>query len=287
MNISFVGAGKVGTAFGFYLKSKGFQLKGYFSRKVSSAEKAAIFTGSKAYHDLESFIADADIIFITTSDDQIVNAARTISDSINESLLTGKYFCHMSGAHSIEVLSSLSEKGAKCFSLHPLQAFATVEDAIDLLEETVFSFEQDGESEMMTDFLEKLGNEYFQISSDQKAKYHMAACVMSNYLVTLVDQGLSILDSAGVERAVALKAFKPLLEGSLKNVLQLDAEKALTGPIARGDLQTVETHLKSFKEEEVKIEDFYRTMGQLTADLAQKSGKISEDKRRMLSKLLK
>jgi len=286
MNISFIGAGKVGTAFGKYLISRDVKVSGYYSRSLASAEVAAEYTVTKAYDQLDQMILDSDIIFITTGDDQISDAVNEINHSQGELHLNMKTFCHMSGAHSIKLFEPLMEKGAMCYSLHPLQAFASVEKAADELANTVFSLECKGQPGIMERLLNQMGNGYFTIDSENKSKYHMAACVMSNYLVTLLDQGLSILDSAGVDRDIAIKGFLPLIEGSIKNVVTLGTEQALTGPIARGDGNTVKRHLEAFGSEESEQEAFYKMMGRLTVELAQRAGKLNEEKRQVLSEIL-
>ncbi len=274
MNIGFIGAGKVGTAFGKYLANNHFSVKGYYSRSKKSAERAADFTDSNAYCNINDLTQHSDIIFITTNDDEISRVCKVL---INGDLLTqGQILVHMSGASSSRILEGAKERGCFIYSLHPLQAFADIGKAVEDLHHTVFSIEGDCEKiHVLQEILESTGNKYFNISSDQKSIYHAAACVVSNYLVTLMDYGLSLFEAIGINNHDGFKALYPLIEGSLKNIASLGTKEALTGPIARGDVKTIEGHIEAIGDIFLKELDFYKLMGSMTLDLA-KSGKLND-----------
>ncbi len=284
MKIGFVGAGKVGTSFGIYLKQNGFRVYGYNSRTMESAQKAAMITKSVVVHDIEEIFEKADVAFITTSDYAIAEVVETIIDT--NVTLTGKKIAHMSGAHSSSVLSALKEKGAYIYSIHPLQAFASVEQSVQDLKNTVFSIEGDTEGDnTLEKILSKMGNEYFTITAKQKSLYHAAACILSNYLVTLMDYGLSLYEQIGIDKEKMCTALAPLLKGTLNNVLELGTEKALTGPIDRGDINTVDMHLQALEQYAPKEVQLYQILGLKTLKLAAKSKEYPQKK--ALYKLLK
>lgn len=277
MNIGFIGAGKVGTAFGKYLSNNGFNVKGYYSRSEKSAQNAARFCNSRVYSSINELTHSADIILITTNDDEI---AKIVEKLTKENILsTGQIVVHMSGASSSEILKAVKEKGCFTYSLHPLQAFADIEKAVMDLENTVFSIEGDKEKiHILEEILKATGNKYFKITKEQKSIYHAGACVVSNYLVTLMDWGLSLFESIGIKSDDGYKALYPLIEGTIKNIHKLGPEKALTGPIARGDVETVENHIKSIKNTVQDKMDFYRLMGNMTLELAKKD-RLNDNKK--------
>ncbi len=268
--IGFIGAGKVGTAFGVYLKQNGFTIHGYYSRTLNSTNRAAILTNSKVEKTLSGLVGHTDIIFITTNDDEIERVCNTL---VNQDLLSeGKIMVHMSGASSSNILQLAKQKGCYIYSLHPIQSFADINKAVEDLDHTVFSIEGDDEKiEIIESILNRMGNKYFRITAEQKAIYHATACVMSNYLVTLMDYGLSLFESIGIDKQEGYKALLPLIEGTIKNIDVLGTEKALTGPIARGDSETVKMHIKALREYQPEKLEFYRLMGMLTIELAEKS----------------
>lgn len=119
MKIGFIGAGKVGCAFGRYLKEHGLEVYGYFSRSFESAKRAAEFTSSTAYFSIDDIVEKCDYIFITTSDDVIAQ----IVSSLKHFNLQDKKLFHMSGSLSSDVFSELEGSGALGYSLHPIFPF--------------------------------------------------------------------------------------------------------------------------------------------------------------------
>lgn len=270
MNIGFIGAGKVGTSFGRYLKINGFNVIGYYSKTYESAIKAANFTKTKAFKKLHDFTENSEIIFITTNDDNI--------KSVCDKLVQGKLICdkhiivHMSGASSSLILLEAQKLGAHVYSMHPIQSFADVNKAVKDLKNTFFSIEGDEENiHILEDMLKKLGNRYFRLKPEDKSLYHASACIISNYLVTLINIGLETFEKFGVGKEDAFKAIYPLINSTINNIGNLGPEKALTGPIARGDINTIKNHLDSISKLSNDLFNFYSCLGLKTVDLAEKN----------------
>ncbi len=286
MNIGFIGAGKVGIAFGKYLVNNGFDVKGYYSKSQKSSEKAAAFTNSKAYYNVSELTQQSEIIFVTTNDDEI---ERVCDNLVQEDLLmSGQIIIHMSGAASSKILKNAKKSGCFTYSVHPLQAFADIEKAIKDLNNTVFSIEGDEErSDVVEKILRTTGNRFFNISSDQKTIYHATACVLSNYFVTLMDYGLSLFEAIGIDGKEGYNAMYPLIEGTMKNIYELGTEKALTGPIARGDVKTIEKHVESIGSMALDKLNFYKLMGNMTVSLAKRDKLDSYEKIKELQNILR
>lgn len=286
MNIGFIGAGKVGTAFGKYLSNNGFNVEGYYSKREKSAQNAAKYCNSRAYVNLKDLTQKVDIIFITTNDDEIEKVADKLAE--NNILSTGQIIVHMSGASSSEILKSTKARGCFTYSLHPLQAFADIEKSVIDLKDTVFSIEGDEEKiHVFEEILENTGNRYFKISKDQKSIYHATACVVSNYLVTLMDYGLSLFEAIGIKGEDGYKALYPLIDGTVKNIYNLGTKKALTGPIARCDVETIENHIKSIDKIAQDKLDFYKLMGDMTLELAKRDRLNDNEKIEELQNILR
>jgi len=283
MKVGFIGAGKVGTAFGKFLINKGISVIGYNSRSKESLKKTIQYTQTKEYSKVE-LIKNADVIFITVSDDTIQDVLESSIESFKR--LDQKTFIHMSGAHSSKILIKAFDKGADVYSLHPLQSVSIVEKAVKDFEDTFFSIETIGElNDSIKEILELI-KDHFEIDSNQKAVYHMAACVFSNYLTTLMDLGLELTASIGIEKEKAFKAMLPLVNGTLKNIETKGIERSLTGPLARGDVHTIETHLESYEKLNESYEDFYRFMGLKTLDYIEKNDILEADKIQLMKTTL-
>lgn len=284
MNISFIGAGKVGTCLGIYFKNNHIKVLGYYSRSFKSAQEASFLTGSTAFESITQAL-EADIIIISTNDDAISQVVSAILQLANT--YKNKLFVHTSGALAASSLKALKNDTSYCISLHPIQAFTDIDRAVTQLKETVFSIEGDLESiPLIENLLDQCGNRYFVLSEDQKPLYHASACVLSNYLVTLLDYGFSILEHMGLPEELAMAAFFPLIEASLYNVKVLGPADALTGPIARGDLKTIQKHLEAFDLTNLNKSALYKLMGLSTIELAQRNKLKDPDLILTLSKLL-
>lgn len=286
MKLGFIGAGKVGIAFGIYLYRKGFEIAGYFSRNFESAKRGARLTNSKAFDKIGDLAKGANIIFITTNDDEISKVCNLLVEQ--DVLTNGQILVHMSGAASSKILKKAKQKGCFVYSLHPLQAFAEINKAVADLENTVFSIEGDIEKiDMIENILKVTGNKYFKLTSEQKSIYHASACVVSNYLVALMDYGLSLFESIGIDKGDGYKALYPLIEGTIRNIYNLGTEAALTGPIARGDIETINKHIESLMTIVPDKLETYKTLGLMTLAVAERKKLKSQDKIFMLQNKLK
>ncbi len=287
MRIGFIGAGKVATAFGHYLHMKGLPISGYYDRHAEKVNHAAQRTQSRACQDAAQVVAISDIVLITTRDDQIRGACQAMcrQSTLGPNHLVG----HMSGAHASLILSDAAQLGAAIFSLHPLQAFAHEEKAVADLDATYFSLEgSDERLSSIESILKKTGNRYFRIAPQHKQIYHLAACVLSNYLVTLMDLGITALKESGIDPAEGFAAMRPLIEGTLANIAQIGPAKALTGPIARGDTTTISQHLNALDAQGLDaLKHAYLFLGQKTLELATQAVLNEPEKVKALARLLK
>jgi predicted short-subunit dehydrogenase-like oxidoreductase (DUF2520 family) len=271
MKIGFVGAGKVATAFGRYLHACGEAVSGYFDRHPEKVDHAARATSSRACKSAMEVAACSEIILLTTRDDQIADACETLcrQGGVTRHHAVG----HMSGAHASDILKAAQAQGAVVFSLHPLQAFAEEDKAVAELPRTFFSLEgQTDRLPLIETLLGRMGNPYFTISAHHKSLYHLSACILSNYLVTLMDAGLSALEHSGIDPRQGFQAMRPLIDGTLANIAEMGTARALTGPIARGDSGTIRTHLESLDSHGLdEIKSLYTFMGARTLRLAGRS----------------
>ncbi|WP_432408236.1 DUF2520 domain-containing protein [Wukongibacter sp. M2B1] len=167
-------------------------------------------------------------------------------------------------------------------------AFADIEKAVKDLNNTVFSIEGDEERiEVLEKILKTTGNRFFNISSNEKIIYHATACVLSNYFVTLMDYGLSLFEAIGIDSKERYKAMYPLIEGTMKNIYELGTEKALMGPIARGDVNTIGKHIESIGSIVPDKLDFYKQIGYMTLSLAKRNKLDSSEKIKELQNILR
>ncbi len=283
--IAIIGLGKVGTAVGYLLKSAGYDIVAVASRSDTSLSSGTKHTGGTAYTDPSQAAAEAACIFITTTDDAIKQVCDTIT--ADGSVGPGKIVVHMSGAGGLDLLESARASGAFVASIHPIQTFATIESAIDTIPGSSFGITAQKEiNDWSLQIVKDLGGIPFMIAEEDKPLYHAAACVASNYLVTLMNIVVEIYQSIGLSREESLKAFWPLVLGTLRNIPLHGPIQALTGPIARGDAGTVQKHHEAFRNKLPHLLTFYKEMGLFAVDIALTKGTLSPDRAHDIKQLL-
>ncbi len=286
MRIGFIGAGKVSTAFGRYLREHGVVISGYHDRHPEKVANACEKTAGHPFADGNALAAASDMVLITTRDDQIQGVCESLcrSRAIDKRHLVG----HMSGAHASLILDAAQQRGSAVFSLHPLQAFAEEQKALADLPNTYFSIEgTDSRLSAVEAVMKQVGNPFFRIRPENKQMYHLSACIFSNYLVTLMAAGISALAHSGVQPEEGFQAMLPLIQGTIANIGRLGPAKALTGPIARGDVSTLEQHLIALSGDgSAALRNFYALMGMKTVDLAEQDVLNDADKAAALRRLL-
>lgn len=273
--IGIIGAGVVGTAVGVVLKQKGYEITGAYDVKSESTQKLVERIGCTPHTSPQEVSRSADILFITTNDAAIRNVVDTLAD--RKAFYEGQVVVHMSGAQSSEVLDRAKMFGANVLSVHPLQSFANVDGAVKNLPGSVFSIEGDRDAyDAAVCIVETLQGEYFFIDRKAKPLYHAGACVVSNYLVTLIDFGVKLLESTGIPRSAGVKALLPLIQGTVNNIEDIGIPRALTGPIARGDLSTIVKHLDCLEEMAPELMKLYSWLGFYTTQIAMDKGTIDD-----------
>lgn len=265
--IAFIGAGMVGTAMAFLLNQHGHPISGVYSRNRKSSERMCNFIGTgKIYENPGDAARTADIVFLTVPDDRIADVCTEIMR--DEGFLDGSIVLHCSGALPSSSLDSAREAKAHIGSMHPLQSFASLTEAVENLKEVTWAIEGDKRAvDVMQRLVELLNGHWEELSVENKTLYHAGAVMASNYLVTLKDMAEQLLRKSGVSETMAQKGLESLIQGTLNNLKKLPSQNALTGPIARRDVNTVRNHLLAIESHNPDIIDIYKKLGQHTIAL--------------------
>ena len=254
MKISFVGAGRVGIALAAFMREKGVVPCAIVARSDASRERAKHYLPDVPAVSNISELPKSDVIFITVPDREIASAAGSLRARFPDAVLV-----HTSGAHPSSIIP-----GRGRASCHPLQSLADVENAVEILPHSLFTVEGDEKGlSVLKDLLKALNLRFVEIDVSSKPLYHAAAVVASNYLVTLMYQALGIMKLSGFPEEEGLEGLVALAEGTLKNIKKKGVPDALTGPISRGDWETVELHLEKLRINN-SLRQFYQYMAELT-----------------------
>jgi predicted short-subunit dehydrogenase-like oxidoreductase (DUF2520 family) len=284
-SVAILGLGKVGTAVGNLLRSAGYEIVAVAGRSMAKLRQGITYTGGEAFTDFSAAASRADCIMITTSDDAIASVCNEICQ--RGVIHPGKKVIHMSGAGGLALLSPATRAGAFVASIHPLQSFASVEGAINSIPGSSFGITADKEIRGWSEQLvyDLRGNP-FTIADEDKPLYHAAACLASNYLTTLIHTVEALYQSLGLAPAEALRAFWPLVQGTVQNIENNGTVQALTGPISRGDAGTVAKHLTALRASFPTLLPLYCILGKETVLLGLKKKTLDPDKAEIIKKLL-
>ncbi len=284
--IAILGPGKVGTAVGHLLKKAGYEIVAVADLTLEAAGRASAWTGGEAMTDIVRAAREADCIFITTNDDAIAGVCEAVASE--GGFRKGSKVVHTSGAGGLDLLRSARRRGAHVACIHPLQTFADVESAISKIPGSVFGITAD---EIILAWAERvvedLGGKPFHVADEDKALYHAAACMASNYFVTLMYLAEEVYGRMGLSREEAVRAFWPLVRGTAENIERKGTVLSLTGPIARGDGGTIRKHLRAFRKRCPELLKLYREMGLFTVELAARKESLKEETLAEIRSILK
>lgn len=278
MKVGIIGGGKVGACLAEYLKAAGQLGAITGSSAEHSKELSEKFTVT--YCDNNKLVELTDVILITVPDRSIGEVAQAIAKS--NILLQKKIFLHCSGSLGLEPLACLKDCGALVGSLHPLQSFAG--GAADL--KGVY-MAVDGDTAALTaaeQLVRIFGGVSFKVPAAERAAYHAAACICSNYAVAVEALAQKLMSRWTGSDEAAWQALLPLFKGTAANLLGTKNPGAvLTGPIARGDAATVAKHLEVLPSE---LKHVYCSLGLAAVQLALANGTIDWQTKQQLEVLL-
>jgi len=289
--VAIIGAGRVGGAVGRLLAKAGYDVTAVATRSRETAEQARTFIGSgEPQTDVLKAAASADIVLITTPD----GAIKGVCDSIaaGRGFRTGAVVVHTSGSQTMDLLASAKNAGAYRAVLHPLQSIPSMELGVRNIPGSYFRIDADPEaSSIARELVKDLGGIELKMpkwdpDKGSAALYHAGAVAVSNFFVALVDFGLRYYQALGADKAEALKAVLPLIKGTLANIENAGIPDALTGPIMRGDVETVKGHLQAMAGRAPELLPLYRELARHTVMVAQDKNSITPQTAADIKKLM-
>ncbi|MFF0265373.1 Rossmann-like and DUF2520 domain-containing protein [Kribbella sp. NPDC004536] len=249
--IGLIGAGRAGTALGAALAAAGHPLVGVTARSDASLERAARLLPGVPVLTADEVTDRADVVLVAVPDAVIREVAQMLP------LTSAQYVVHLSGAHGLTPLAGLE---ATPVALHPAMTFPGGPVALDGVMFTATG--PDTARALVEPLVKALGAQVQWVADDQRTAYHAGLVHGANHLTTLVTQAVAVLREAGVTDPVA--TLQPLLATTLDNTLR-SGHHALTGPIARGDVDTVAAHLAVLSG---RTRSTYAELARATVELA-------------------
>lgn len=258
--IGIIGSGRAGSALGAALASAGYPVTGVTARSRASLDRAARLLPDVPVLSAAEVTTRADVLLVAVPDDSIRSVAAALP------LTEDQYVVHLSGAHGLSVFEGLQ---AIPVALHPPMTFTG--EQVDL-DQVVFTATAPDRARAVVERLVKsLGATVQWVAEEHRALYHAGLVHGANHLVTLLAQSFDVLRAAGLQDPAA--TLRPLLTITLDNTLR-SGHDALTGPIVRGDVETVAAHLAVLRG---RTASTYAELAGATVELAVGDGRLDRE----------
>jgi predicted short-subunit dehydrogenase-like oxidoreductase (DUF2520 family) len=273
--VGIVSAGRVGAVVGAAWAKAGHRIVATSGVSRASVKRAETLLPGVPLLPPDEVVAGADLALLAVPDDVLPGLVRGLAAA--GSFRAGQIVVHTSGAHGVAVLAPSAEHGVLPLALHPVMTFTgRTEDVARLAGCSVGVTAAAGDEAAWSvgeALVVEMGAEPVRVAEEVRPLYHAALAHGANHLVTLVRDCVETLERAGVGPAERLVA--PLLSAALDNALR-HGDRALTGPVARGDVETVRTHLRELDAAEPDLAETYRVLAGRTAHRAVDAGLLDD-----------
>ncbi|GAA3656012.1 hypothetical protein GCM10022237_15090 [Nocardioides ginsengisoli] len=270
LSVGVVGAGRVGAVLAAGLRAAGHPVIAAAGESDASRRRAADLLPGVPLRKPSDVAREADLLLLTVPDDMLPNVVKVLADS--GALHAGQYVAHTSGRHGLAVLAPAAAVGARVIALHPAMTFTGTAVDLERLHGCVFGLTAGPDERALAESLvADLGGRPTWVPEEMRTLYHAGLAHGANHLVTLVSEAMGLLTAAGVDDPAG--TLRPLLDAALDNALA-HGDAALTGPIVRGDVQTVGAHLKDIAANAPDTVPSYVAMAWATLDRAVTDGRL-------------
>ena len=271
-----IGAGRAGVGMARGLKGAGYTVPAIVTRRASDAATASRWFGrGTGTTNLRGAVTRARIILICVPDREIAGVVRQLV-SLPAPLLRGRFVFHTSGVATGARLARLRRRGASTGCVHPLVSFPPPGSEPCHLRGAAFAIDGDVRALRAARTLVKsLGGVRIRVAPKDRPAYHLVASLLANGLVALIDDGFGLARRRlKMTDATVRAVFIPLLATVLANVARSGARDALTGPVVRGDVETVGRLLQQLRKEDPRLADLYRLLARSALRMARETERL-------------
>lgn len=269
--IGFIGAGRLGKALAWSLAGAGFDVCAVSSdATISERELADPIPGCEPM--AAQAVADTcSLVFVTTPDEAIAGAVAAVR------WRPGMGVVHCSGVTDVAALEAAAREGAATGGFHPMQTFGDPHTAMETLPGCTITVEApDPLDAVLVEMAQRLGCRVNRLPPGMRGRYHAAAGFTSQFINALFAQAAEVWASWGATPEDALRALMPLARGTLAAVESAGIAGGMPGPVSRGDVASIEKHVKALSALGPEMTEFYRVMCGRTIPLALQRGAIDE-----------
>ncbi len=269
LKIGLIGAGRVGIALSRALQNHGHSIVAAHAVSEKSKQRVLEFLPATDLQSIENLIANVQTVLFAVPDDVLPDLVRGIAQTIG--FKKHQFVIHTSGRFGIDVLAAASAQGAIPMAIHPAMTFTGAPNDVDRIIGCPFAITTNDELlPIAAALVLNMGGREYVVAEEDRSIYHAALSHAANHSSVVVNQSKEILQKIGIENPGLF--LSPLVNAAIENSLTMGID-SLTGPIVRGDVETVRSHILALKESEFL--ETYRSIAVATVSSLRKSGKLS------------
>jgi predicted short-subunit dehydrogenase-like oxidoreductase (DUF2520 family) len=282
LRIGFIGAGRLGQALAWSLAQAGLHVVAVSSIVQEHANALATPVPGCECMSAQEVVDRCHLVFVTTPDSVIGDTCTSLN------WRAGQAVVHCSGVTEVDVLGHALAQGAFIGGFHPMQTFGDPLAAMRSLPGCTITVEaaQAALMDLLVQMVSRLGCVANQLPAGMRGRYHAAAGYTSQFINALFDQAIRLWLTWGASEEQALRALWPLAQGTLSSIQSAGVARGMPGPVSRGDLSSIEKHLRAVSPMGQQTLDFYRTLCATTVPLAQQAGGIDASRAQQFMDLL-
>jgi predicted short-subunit dehydrogenase-like oxidoreductase (DUF2520 family) len=271
VRVGVIGAGRVGAVLAAALRECGYEISAVAAESDASLSRAETLLPGVPTMKPTAVARSCDLLLLTVPDDMLDNVVRMLTAS--GALRAEQYVAHTSGRHGLEVLRPAVDLGAHGMALHPAMTFTGTAKDLPRLVDCAFGVtaEDPNAVALAERLVEELQGRLVWVPEDKRTIYHAGLAHGANHLVTLVAQSMDLLRESGATDPAA--TLRPLLTAALDNALNM-GDAALTGPVVRGDVETVRAHLEGIAGTRPGFLPAYVALARATVNSAVLDGRL-------------
>ncbi len=269
LKVGLIGAGRVGIAISRALQNHGHSIVAAHAISEKSKKRVLEFLPATDLQEISSLIENVQTVLFAVPDDVLPDLVRGIAQTVG--FKKHQFVIHTSGRFGIDVLAPASLQGALPIAIHPAMTFTGTPSDVDRMFGCPFAITTTEELlPIAAALVLNMGGREYVVAEENRALYHAALSHAANHSSTVINQAKSILQQIGIENPGLF--LSPLVNAALENSLTMGID-ALTGPIARGDVETVRAHLLALQGNEAL--ETYRAIAIATVGKLSGTGKLS------------
>jgi predicted short-subunit dehydrogenase-like oxidoreductase (DUF2520 family) len=283
VRIGFIGAGRLGCALAWSFAERGLSVNAVASLLPADAAKlASRVAGCRIFGDAQAVVDACDLLFVTTPD----GAIEDTTDSLR--WRPGVAAVHCSGVTEVAALDSAKESGAMTGGFHPMQTFGDPAAAARSLPGCTITIEADEPlNRTLVAIAKALECRVNRLPPGMRGRYHAAAGYTSQFINALFAEASRIWQSWGATPDDAVRALLPLAKGTLESIASAGLADGMPGPVSRGDVGSIEKHVKALTPLGPEVMEFYRVVCDRTIPLGIERGVIDEAAAKRLREILR